>query len=106
MLNKFLAKRVKQNNNSLVFKIDRVINISKIGETKIFKAVQEPKSLVKQNDGKDRSSDRQQITKQSELVYRKYFGGAKKMEEDLDFFFNNSTSQAKKRKYEKKKIKP
>ena len=30
----------------------------------------------------------------------------KKMEEDLDFFFNNNASQPKKRKYETKKIKP
>ena len=30
----------------------------------------------------------------------------KKMNEDLDFFFNNNASQPKKRKYETKKIKP
>ena len=68
---------MEENNNSLVFHIDRVINISKNGETKIYKAVQEWKFLVKQNDGKDRSSDRQQITKQPEPVDRKYFGRGK-----------------------------
>ena len=41
LFNKFLAKRMEENNNSLVFHIDRVINISKNGETKIYKAVQE-----------------------------------------------------------------
>ena len=54
-----------------------MINISKNGETKIYKAVQELKSLVKQNEGKGRSGDRQQITKESELFDRKYFGGGK-----------------------------
>ena len=46
-------------------------------------AVQELKSLLKQNDGKGRGSDRQQIAEQPELLERKYFGGGKKMEEDL-----------------------
>ena len=98
LFNKFLAKRGERNNNSLVFQIDSVINISKKDETKIYKAAQKLKSLVKQDDGKDRSSDRQQIRKQLELVDRKYSGSMKKMEENLDFFFNNNASQAKKRK--------
>ena len=34
LLNKFLAKRVEQNNNSLVFQIGSVINLTK-NETKI-----------------------------------------------------------------------
>ena len=75
LLNKFLAKRVEQSNNSLVFQIRSVINVTKNGETKIYEAIQELKSLVKQNDGNDRSSDRQQITEQSKLVDRKYIGG-------------------------------
>ena len=53
--------------------------------------------MLKQNDGKDWSGDRQQITKQPELVDRKYFGEGKKMEKDLDFLFNNNASQAKKK---------
>ena len=59
LFNKFLAKRADQNNDSSVFQIDRVINGTKNGEAKIYKAAQELKSLAKQNDGKDRSSDRQ-----------------------------------------------
>ena len=64
------------------------------------------KSLVKQNDGNERGSDRPKIAEQSKFVDRKYFGGGRKMKEDLNFFFNNSASQPKKRKYETKKIKP
>ena len=90
-----LAERVEQNNYSLVFQID---SVKQNGETKIYKAVQELISLAKQNDGNDRSSDRQQITEQSKLVDRKYIGGGKKMEQDLDFYFNNDASQPKKRK--------
>ena len=68
-----LDKRVEQNNNSLAFQIESVINV-----TKNFMAVQELKSLLKQNDGKGRGSDRQQIAEQPELLERKYFGGGKK----------------------------
>ena len=57
LFNKFLAKRVEQRNNSLVFQIHSMINITKSCETKIYEAVQELKSLVKHNDGNDRSSD-------------------------------------------------
>ena len=39
-----------------------MINVSKNGKTKICKSVEELKSLVEQNDGKDRSGSRQQIT--------------------------------------------
>ena len=35
----------------LVFQIDSVINVTKDGETKIYKAVEELKNLVKENDG-------------------------------------------------------
>ena len=38
LFNKFLAKRVLQDNDSLVFEIDSVINTTKNGETKIYKA--------------------------------------------------------------------
>ena len=41
IFNKFLAKRVEQNNNSLVFQIDSMINVIINGETKIYKAVQD-----------------------------------------------------------------
>ena len=46
-----------QNQNSLVFQIDSVINVTKSNETNIYKAVQEFKNLVKQNDGSQRNSD-------------------------------------------------
>ena len=58
LFNNFLAKKVNQNENSLVFQIDSVINVTKNSGTKIYKAVQELKNLVKQNDGNQRSSDR------------------------------------------------
>ena len=57
LFNKFLAKMCDQNQNSLVFQIDSVINVTKSNETNIYKAVQEFKNLVKQNDGSQRNSD-------------------------------------------------
>ena len=50
LFNKFLAKRVEQNNNSLVFQIDSATNITKNGEIKIYNAVQKLKPFLKQND--------------------------------------------------------
>ena len=47
LLNKFLAKRVEQNNKLLIFKIDSVIKVSKNSETKTYKAALELKLLVK-----------------------------------------------------------
>ena len=47
LFNKFLAKKVDQNENSLVFQIKSVINVPKNGETKIYKAVQELKKFDK-----------------------------------------------------------
>ena len=57
LFNILLAKKVNQNENLLVFQIDSVINVTKIGETKIYKAVQQLKNLVSQNDGNQRNSD-------------------------------------------------
>ena len=57
LLNEYLAKKVNQNEHLLVFQIDSVINVTKNSGTKIYKAVQELKSLVKQNDENERSSD-------------------------------------------------
>ena len=51
-----MAKRVFQDNDSLAFEINSVINTTKNGETKICKAVQELQVLVKTNNGKDRST--------------------------------------------------
>ena len=58
LFNKFLAKKVNQNKDLLVFQKNSVINVTENGETKIYKAIQNLKNLVKQNDGNGRSSDR------------------------------------------------
>ena len=78
LFNEFLVKRDEQNNNYLDFQIDIVINVAKNGKTKIYKAVQELKHLIKQNDGNDRGTDRQQIAEQPKLADRKCFEGGKK----------------------------
>ena len=41
LFNEFLAKRVEQNNNLLVFQVDIVVKVTKNGGTKIYKAVQD-----------------------------------------------------------------
>ena len=74
LFNKFLAKRVDTGDNSLIFQIDSVINVTKNDETKIYKAVEELKSLVKYNNGKEGKSDRQQPAVEPKFVDRKYFG--------------------------------
>ena len=71
LFNKFFAKTVEENNNSLVFQIGSVINVTKNGETKIYEAVPELKHLRKQNNGNSKSGDRQQIAEQSKFVDRK-----------------------------------
>ena len=45
----FLTRRVDTSNNSLIFQTDSVVNVTKNGETKIYKAMEELKSLVKCN---------------------------------------------------------
>ena len=62
----------------------------------IYRAIQELKHLTNWSNGNDRGNDRQQIAEQSKLVDRKYIGAGKKMEEDLDLFFNNNAGQPKK----------
>ena len=57
LFNILLAKKVNQNENLLVFQIDSVVSVTKIGETKIYKAVQQLRNLVSQNDGNQRNSD-------------------------------------------------
>ena len=95
----FLSEKVNENANLLLFQIDSVINVTKNGETKICKAVQELKNLVKQNDGIERSSDRSKTSEQSKFTDREYFGGGKKWKKTL------ISSQPRKRKYEVKNIK-
>ena len=78
LFNKFLAKKVDQNENVLIFQIDSVINVTKNGETKIYKAVQKLKNLVKQNDGNQRNNDRPKISEQPKFVNREHFGAGTK----------------------------
>ena len=77
LFNKFLAKRVDQDENLLVFQ-DSVINVTKSGETKIYKADQELKNLVKQNNGNQRNSDQQKFLEQPNFVAREHFGAGTK----------------------------
>ena len=55
-----------------------MINVTKNGETKIYKAIQNLKNFVKQKDGNERSSDRSKTSEQSKFADREYFGGGKK----------------------------
>ena len=59
-----------QDNDSLVFEMDSVINTRKNGETKIYKAVQELQSLVKMNNEKDRSIGGKQYPKHNQISNR------------------------------------
>ena len=72
LFNNFLAKRVDTADNSLIFKIDNVINVTKNGETKIYKTVEELKSLAKYKNGNEGKSDRQQYTIKSKFADRNY----------------------------------
>ena len=73
-----MAKKVDQNENSLVFQTDTVINVTKNSQTKIYKAVQELKNLVKQNHGNQRNSDWPKISEQFKFVNREHFGAGTK----------------------------
>ena len=73
---KFLAKKVDQNENSLVFQIDILINVTKWNQ--IYKAVQELKNLAKHNDGNQRNSNRPKISEHSKFTDREYIGAGKK----------------------------
>ena len=48
----------------------------------------------------------QKLQSNLNLLIENTLKDGKKMEEDLDFFFNNNASQPKRRKNETKKIKP
>ena len=63
LYNTFLAKRINKDDKNITFEIDSVINTSKNGDIKLYKAVEELKSLIK-NDG--RNNVREQYTKQAE----------------------------------------
>ena len=55
-----------------------MINVTKNSETKLYKAVQDFKKLVKQNDGSQRNNDRSKIPERCEFLHKEYIGGEKK----------------------------
>ena len=61
LFNKFLAKRVEVNNNSLDFKNGSVIMQRKTVKQKFIEQFKELKHLANWSDGNNRGSDRQQI---------------------------------------------
>ena len=58
LFNKFLAKRVDENNNSLVFKIDSAINTTKNGETKIHSNLPSNLNSLIENTLEDKKNGR------------------------------------------------
>ena len=56
--------------DSLVFEIGSVINTTKNGETKIYKVIQELQSLVKTNNGNDRSIGGKQYPEHTQFTNR------------------------------------
>ena len=49
LLHEFLAKKIDSSNSNIIFQIDSVINTSKSGEVKFFKAIAELKNLPGNN---------------------------------------------------------
>ena len=79
-----------------------MINVTKNGETKIYKAVQELNTMIEQNDGNQRNSDRTKISKQLKFVNREHFrAGATNGRKPLII-----TQVKQKKKVSDKKIKP
>ena len=70
--------------NSLIFQIDNVINITR---NRIYKAVEKLKSLGKYSNGKEGNSDRQQAAVESNSTDRKYFGRGSKNGRRPKFLF-------------------
>ena len=54
----------------LVFQIDSKINVTKSGESKIYKAIQDFKNLLKQKDRNERSSNKSKTSEQSKFADR------------------------------------
>ena len=87
----FLARRVDTSNNSYVFQTDSVVNVTKNGETKIYKAVEELKSLVKYNT----TMEKKEIVIDSSLqlnlnsLIENTLEEDQKIEEDLNFFLSD-----------------
>ena len=72
LFHKFLAKMIDENENSLVFQIDSVINVTKNSETKIYKAVQELKNFGNTIDGNQRNSDQPKISEQPKFLQPRF----------------------------------
>ena len=70
-----------------------MINVTKNGETKIYKAVQRLKSLVKQNDGKAEVVADIKLGSNLNLLIENTLLEEQKMGEDLDLFLSNNASQ-------------
>ena len=70
-----------------------MINVTKTGETKIYKAVQRLKSLVKQNDGKAEVVADIKLESNLNLLIENTLLEEQKMGEDLDLFLSNNASQ-------------
>ena len=70
-----------------------MINVTKNGETKIYKAVQRLKSLVKQNDGKAEVVAYIKLESNLNLLIENTLLEEQKMGEDLDLFLSNNASQ-------------
>lgn len=99
LCNKFLAKKLDEKNDSLVFQIDSLVKTTKNIERKIFKPVEELKFMTSKNDRRQTIQD----TFQSKLnTLTSKTVEEEKMEEDLDFFLRNNVNQKKiveKKKY-------
>ena len=107
LYNKFLAKKIDEKNDCLVFQIDSLVKTTKSIERKIFKPVEEVKFMTSKNDR--RWNDSGHFSKQIEYSDQQNCRGRKKMEEDLDFFLSNNVNQKKiveKKKYTIWKLKP
>ena len=89
----YFQLKADQNSDSLVFQTDSVINVTKNGETKIYKAVQRLKSLVKQNDGKAEVVADIKLESNLNLLIENTLLEEQKMGEDLDLFLSNNASQ-------------
>ena len=71
-----------------------MIDTTKNSDIKLYKAVEELKSLVKNNVI---VNDNMQ-TKLDRFINKTVVGTKQKMEEDLDFFFHDNVSQTKKKR--------
>ena len=79
MYNKFLAKRILSVNFDVIFQINSLVDISKKGKNKFFKAVSESKVLTEKN-GRDK--DKRRFTRETQHSNSGNSDARKKLEED------------------------